>query len=50
MPKRTAITYRYGKELPGKEEIKKRWTEYCSELYEEKENTDLATSPPSDGN
>jgi len=35
MPKRTAVTDRYGKELQEKEEIKKRWTEYCSELYEE---------------
>src|SRR6218665_2688073 len=44
MPKRTAVTDRHGKELQEKEEIKKRWTEYCSELYEEKENTDSQVS------
>jgi len=34
-PKQTAIKDKNGKVLQGKEEVKARWTEYCSSLYTE---------------
>lgn len=42
-PKQTAIKNKDGKIVMDKEETKKRWTEYCSELYQntEPENKEL---------
>src|ERR1700733_10503107 len=34
-PKLSAIKYRNGRVLTDKKEIRRRWTEYCGELYAE---------------
>ena len=54
-PKQTAIRDKQGRILMDKEKIKNRWTEYCSELYCETEQTDKdlleelkAISPPNE--
>ena len=39
-PRQSAIKDREGKILMEREKVRERWTEYCRELYEDKEKTD----------
>jgi len=54
-PKQSAIKDKNGKMLQDKEEVKKRWTEYCSGLYTDSGNSDTVVAeldqispPPND--
>jgi hypothetical protein len=54
-PKQSAIKDKNGKMLQDKEEVKKRWTEYCSGLYTDSGNSDTVIAeldrispPPND--
>ncbi len=39
-PKQSAIKDKNGKRFKDKAEVKKRWTEYCSDLYTDRGNSD----------